>query len=109
MKKDIKGNNIKGYIYDLDTKIENLYDEESNNDEELKNLIDLIKLDNNSDYNPAFENQLSYLINSDKDKNYFDFKHENNITIQDFIFNYISESEAKISNISKKNKQKKRH
>ena len=51
MKKYIKDNNIKSYIYDLDTKIENLYDEESNNNEELKTFIDLIKLDNNSDFN----------------------------------------------------------
>ena len=104
MNKGNKENYLKNYVSDIDKKIESLYDEEDS-DEDLKKLINLIKLDGNTDFNKAFENRISYLINSENDNNFFDFISTNDETILEFILNYIK-TELEIQNaiLSKKNK-----
>lgn len=104
MNKGNKENYLKNYVSDIDKKIESLYDEEDS-DEDLKKLINLIKLDGNTDFNKAFENRISYLINSENDNNFFDFISTNDETILEFILNYIkTELEIKNAILSKKNK-----
>lgn len=95
MKKGTKENFFKNDVFDIDKKIESLY-EEGDSDEDLKNLINLIKLDENTAFNKAFENRKSYLINSEVDNKFFDFISTNDKTILEFILNYIkTESEIK--------------
>ena len=79
-------NNSLKLIDDLDI-IDSLY--ERNDDEDLTNLINLIKLDDDSDFKTVFRNHLLYLIKPNEDNNFLDFKQQKNTTILNYILNYI--------------------
>ena len=102
---------MKNYLYlklGLEKKIEILYDYGGNDsDEELKSIIDLIKIDDNIDFYKSFENQLSNLIDSEENSMFFDFITKINLNILDYIFFFIDKEGIKISSTDKKKKQKK--
>ena len=56
---------------DLEDKIERSYEREQCDEAELKNLIELIKLDDNNDFYKAFTNRISNLIKSKEKKKFF--------------------------------------
>ena len=56
------------YFKDLEDKIERSYEREQCDEAELKNLIELIKLDDNNDFYKAFTNRISNLIKSKEKK-----------------------------------------
>ena len=73
---------MKDFISGLEKKIEILYDYGGNDsDEELKSIIDLIKVDDNIDFYKSFENQLSNLIDSEENSMFFDFITKINLNI----------------------------
>lgn len=99
---------MKDFISGLEKKIEILYDYGGNaSDEELKSIIDLIKVDDNIDFYKSFENQLSNLIDSEENSMFFDFITKINLNILDYIFFFIDKEGIKISSTDKKKKQKK--
>ena len=108
IEKEKKNENMEKFKLELENKIETLYyDEENDNNEELNNLLDLIKLDDNTDFYKAFENQLSNLINPNENNILFDSVNINDSNILDYIMLYIEKEGIKISNTNKKKKQKK--
>ena len=59
----MEGNeSLNSYFKDLDIKIESLYESEQCDETELKDLIELIKLDDNNDFYKAFTNRISIII-----------------------------------------------
>ena len=93
---------MKDFISGLEKKIEILYDYGGNtSDEELKSIIDLIKVDDNIDFYKSFENQLSNLM-------FFDFITKINLNILDYIFFLLIKKVLKyLVQIKRKNKKKK--
>lgn len=94
------------YVSYFDEKIDLLYNRE-NNDEEISDIINLIKLEDNNDFYKAFEKQISYFLESKDDFNYFDFKYQGKFNIIEFFINYIKASGLSIYDINKKEKPKK--
>ncbi len=96
---------MQNFIEDLEKKIDTLYDEEEIcSDDEIKNIIDLVKLDDNTDFYRTFENQLSNLINSDDNNSYFEFLNQSGLKILDYILFYINKEGIQITNLKKKKK-----
>ena len=52
--------------------------------------MNLIKIDDDTDYKKIFENNIFYLINKNKDDYIFDFKKQKGVSILNFILNNIS-------------------
>ena len=77
-------------------------------DEEISNIMDLIKLENNNDFYRAFEKQISYLLKLGDDINYFDFKYQRKFEILEFFVNYIKASGLSIYDKNKKIKKDKK-
>ena len=69
MNKDNREETLKYYFYIIEDKVKTLYEKES--DDELKNLIDLIKFEDDNNFHKSFINQIYYLIKIDKDKIFF--------------------------------------
>ena len=98
-----KSDTIK-YIKNIDNVIDcldNLYEESDIN--ELQHLINLIKLDDETDFKSVFRNHLLYLINPNEDNTFFDFKKQKNTPILNFVINYaiIQSKKIKISDQDK--------
>ena len=74
-------------------------------DEEISNIMDLIKLENNNDFYRAFEKQISYLLKLGDDINYFDFKYQRKFEILEFFVNYIKASGLSIYDKNKKKRK----
>ena len=105
--------NEKNYIIDLNKAIVKLYDEKNEEDKdsidinELKTIINLIKIDDNYDFYKAFENQIYKLINSNENNSYFDFKYTSE-NILNYILFYLKKENIRLyNNVKKKNKSKK--
>ena len=77
-------------------------------DEEISNIMDLIKLEDNNDFYRAFEKQISYLLKLGDDINYFDFKYQRKFEILEFFVNYIKASGLSIYDKNKKIKKDKK-
>ena len=90
----------------MDKKVEIIYNEEFDN-EEISNIIDLIKLEDNNDFYKAFERQISYFLKLGEDIKIFDFKYQKKLNIFQFFFNYINSAGLSIYKIKKKEKPKK--
>ena len=80
------------YLSLIENKINDSYksNDDKNEDEELNNLMNLIKIDDDTDYKKIFENNIFYLINKNKDDYIFDFKKQKGVSILNFILNNIS-------------------
>ena len=94
------------YFKDLEDKIERSYEREQCDEAELKNLIELIKLDDNNDFYKAFTNRISNLIKSKEKKNFFDFKLQKDTNILDYIYNYMDNNLKIITKDDKKEEKK---
>ena len=82
----------KNYLSYIQKEINNSYeltDEEDKENEELEKLINLIKIDDDTDYKKIFENHFLNLINQYEDNNFFDFKMQKDVKIFKFIANII--------------------
>ena len=102
------GEKQEDYIHFLRDKFDELYENEQSDEEELKNLIDLIKLDDNNDFYKMFTNLITNLIKSNEEENFFDFKSQANINILDFIYNYTYKLRYSLKKDKKREKEKKK-
>ena len=106
--------NAENYITDLNKAINKFYDKKAEEDDgsidndELEDLINLIKLDDNNDFYKAFENQIHNLINSCEINSYFDFKYTNE-NILNYILFYLNKENIKIYNTEKKKNKNKEY
>ena len=102
------GEKQEDYIHFLRDKFDELYENEQNDEEELKNLIDLIKLDDNNDFYKMFTNLITNLIKPNEEENFFYFKSQANINILDFIYNYTYKLRYSLKKDKKREKEKKK-
>ena len=102
---DKKEVTLKNYLNEVNSQIESIYEEDMDKDE-LKELIELIKLDYDNDFCESFKNQIYNLIKSDEYQNFFDFKSKDDISIINYIYNYAKIRKTLIQEEIKKKENK---